>query len=118
MLANEHRYDAACSAVQAAAGRGEDAHLLPDKVASMFRSWALGWLRDQLNSYAQAASRNDVTVKQTIRQRMAQWRRDADLPPVRDRVALERLAENERAAWQALWSDVDELAARMVKKTD
>jgi hypothetical protein len=36
---------------------------------------------------------------------------------VRDRQALDRLPEDERAAWQALWRDVDELAKKdAVKK--
>ena len=36
---------------------------------------------------------------------------------MRDPAALDRLPDNERAAWQALWRDVDELAKR-VAKTD
>ena len=42
----------------------------------------------------------------------------ADLASVRDRPALDRLPENERAAWQALWRDVDELARQLEKKAD
>jgi Flp pilus assembly protein TadD len=47
-----HRYSAACSAAMAAAGQGNDAGLLPDKVAAMFRHWALVWLRADLTTYA------------------------------------------------------------------
>ncbi len=36
-----------------------------------------------------------------------------DLASVRDAPALDHLADNERAAWQALWRDVDELAKRV-----
>jgi hypothetical protein len=32
---------------------------------------------------------------------------------VRDPQMLARLPDNERAAWQALWRDVDELATRV-----
>jgi hypothetical protein len=112
-----NRYNAACSAALAAAGQGEDARLLPDKVASMFRHWALGWLRDDLTAYAKLAEQNNPTVKQPIQQRLAHWRRDADLASVRDPAALDRLADNERAAWQSLWRDVEELSKR-VAKTD
>jgi hypothetical protein len=49
---------------------------------------------------------------------MAHWRRDSDLASVRDPAALDRLPENERAAWQALWRDVDALAKRVAKKDE
>jgi tetratricopeptide (TPR) repeat protein len=111
-LNQQHRYDAACSAALAAAGEGAEARLLPDKVACMSRRWALDWLRDDLTAYAQLAGQTNPAVKQAVRQRLAHWRRDFDLASVRDPQALDRLADNERAAWQALWRDVDELAKK------
>jgi hypothetical protein len=44
-----------------------------------------------------------------VRQRLAQWQKDADLASVRDKEALDRLPEDERAAWQRLWDDVESL---------
>jgi serine/threonine protein kinase/tetratricopeptide (TPR) repeat protein len=111
-LGQQHRYNAACSAALAAAGQGEDARLLPDKVVTMFRHWALGWLRADLADYAKLAEQNNPAVKQDIQQRLAHWRQDSDLASVRDPQALERLSDNERAAWQVLWRDVDELAKK------
>jgi serine/threonine-protein kinase len=111
----QHRYAAACSAALAAAGQGEDARLLPDKVVTMFRRWALGWLRDDLTAYAQLAVQNHPVVKQTIQQRLAHWRQDPDLASMRDRPALDHLAEDERAACQALWCAVDKLARRLAQ---
>jgi len=116
-LNQQHRYNAACSAALAA-GQGEDARLLPDKVVTMFRHWALGWLRADLKAYAQLAGQNNPAVKQTIQQRLTHWKRDPVLASVRDPQALDRLADNERAAWQALWRDVDELAERRAKKDE
>jgi tetratricopeptide (TPR) repeat protein len=116
-LNQQHRYNAACSAALAA-GQGEDARLLPDKVVTMFRHWALGWLRADLKAYAQLAGQNNPAVKQTIQQRLTHWKRDPVLASVRDPQALDRLADNERAAWQALWRDVDELAKRLAKKDE
>ncbi len=107
-LNQQHRYNAAYSAALAAAGQGEDARLLPDKVVTMFRRWALGWLRDHLTAYSRLAGQNNAAMKQTIQQRLSHWRRDPQ--------ALDRLADNERAAWQALWHDVDELAKRAANK--
>ena len=115
-LDQQHRYNAACSAALAAAGQSEDARLLPDKVVTMFRRWALGWLRDDLTAYGKLAERNNPQANQVIQQRLSHWRGDPDLASVRDPRALDRLPENERAAWQALWRDVDELAKRFENK--
>jgi tetratricopeptide (TPR) repeat protein len=111
-LAAEHRYNAACSAALAA-GQGEDARLLPDKVVTMFRRWALDWLRADLTAYAKLAEQNNPAVKQVIQQRLAPWRQDPDLASVREPQALDHLPDNERASWQALWRDVDELAKKV-----
>jgi tetratricopeptide (TPR) repeat protein len=108
----QYRYHAACSAALAAAGEGEDARGLPDKVVTMFRHWALGWLRDDLTAYANLDGQNHPAVKQPIQQRLTHWKRDADLASVRDPQALDRLPEDERAAWRALWRDVDKLTKR------
>ena len=115
-LEQQHRYNAACSAALAAAGQGEANRLLPDKVVTMFRGWTLSWLRDDLTANAKLAEQNKPAVKQAIRQRLAHWRRNPDLASVRDPQALDRLGDNERAAWQALWRDVDELLTRVAKK--
>jgi serine/threonine-protein kinase len=113
-----HRYNAACSAALAAAGRGEYARLLPDKVAAMFRGWALAWLRDDLTAYAKLAGQNNPAMKQFIQQRLVHWKGDSDLVSVRDGQALDLLAENERDAWRALWRDMDELLKRVSKKDE
>src|SRR5262249_40896207 len=102
-LNQQHRYNAACSAALAAAGEAEDARGLPDKVVGMFRRWALDWLRDDLTAYTQLAEQNNLPTNKAIQQRLTHWRGDADLASVRDSQALDRLADNERAAWQALW---------------
>jgi hypothetical protein len=57
-------------------------------------------------------------VKQAIQQRLAHWRQDPDLISVREPQALGSLPEDERAAWHALWRDVDELAKGLAKKDE
>jgi hypothetical protein len=111
----QHRYNAACSAALAAAGQSEEPHLPPDKVLVMFRRLALKWLHDDLTIYAKLAGQNNPAMKQTIQQRLAHWRRDPDLVSVRDPKQLDRLPDDERATWQALWRDVDELLTRVAK---
>jgi hypothetical protein len=72
-------------------------------------------LRDDLTAYARLAGQNNPALKQTIRQKMAHWRRDADFASVRDPLALDLLADHERAAWLELWHRVDALAERVAK---
>jgi eukaryotic-like serine/threonine-protein kinase len=115
-LIQHHRYYAACSAVLAAAGQNEDARLVPDEVAAMFRRWALGWLRDHLTAYSKLAEQKNPNQNKTIQQKLAYWRSDPDLASVRDPQALDRLPDNEHATWQALWRDVDELAKKVAEK--
>jgi hypothetical protein len=82
----------------------------------MFRRRALDWLRADLAAYAQLAGQNKPAVNKAIQRRLRHWRSDPDLASVRDPKALDRLADDDRAAWQALWRDVDELAERLAKK--
>jgi tetratricopeptide (TPR) repeat protein len=117
-LAADNRYNAACSAALAAAGQGEDARSLPDKERSRLRRLALGWLRDDLTAYAKLAEQNNPAANKAVQQRLTHWRSDPDLASVRDPQALERLPENERADWQALWRDVDKLAKRVAERIE
>ena len=55
-------------------------------------------------------------VRRTVGQRLKHWQADPDLAPVRGREGLDRLPQAERAAWQALWRDVAELAQRVAEK--
>ena len=40
---------------------------------------------------------------------LTRWRADPDLTGVRDKDALAKLPEDERAKWQELWGEVDGL---------
>jgi tetratricopeptide (TPR) repeat protein len=115
-LDQAHRYNAACSATLAATGQAVDAGNVPDEVASLLRRQALRWLRADLALRALMAGGNNLAAKRTVREKLEFWQADAELASVRDSKALARLPGNERAAWQALWRDVDELAKGVAKK--
>ena len=51
-------------------------------------------------------------ARQGVQMHLRRWQGNADLVSVRDREALSRLPEAERAAWQKLWADVADLARR------
>ena len=90
----------------------------------MFRRWALDWLRADLTEYTWSANskwpdvRHQSAVMRSVQQSLAHWKRDADLASVRDHPALDGLPEDERAAWQALWREVDELLTRVAKQDE
>jgi hypothetical protein len=85
------RYNAACTAVLAAASGAPDGAAL--------RARALSWLRADLEARAQAGDLK----------RLADWKKDGDFKSVRDDVAA--LPEAERDGWTKLWADVDERIA-------
>ena len=101
-LAQWHRYNAACSAALAAAGQGEDAEHLPDRVRQMLRRRALAWLRDDLALWAQVAGRAEAPAKQQVWQALQEWQQDTDLASVRDQAALDRPPDDERPPWHQL----------------
>jgi serine/threonine-protein kinase len=108
-----HRYSAACSAALAAAGRGGDAGRCPDKAVVTLRRQALGWLRADLALWARIARPDDSRAKRQVRQRLTEWQLEADLVSVRDPAALDRLPDEERAAWCRLWEDVAALRKKV-----
>src|SRR5262249_4698377 len=104
-LQQQHRYKAARSAALAAAGQGADARPPPDQAVPTLRRQALTWPRADLADYAGWA-KGDPKQQEAVRQRLAHWQTEAALASVRDPAALERLPEQERAAWRRLWDDV------------
>jgi tetratricopeptide (TPR) repeat protein len=95
----------------AAATQENDAKGLPDEVRVTFRRQALDRLRDDLALYAKLAER-DAAAKRFVREQLTPWRDDPNFAPLRDKAALEKLPEDERKPWRALW---DEVAAVLKK---
>jgi serine/threonine protein kinase/Flp pilus assembly protein TadD len=100
-------YFAAQAAALAGCGRGADAAQLGDAERAELRRHALDWLTANL------ATRSKSTRPMVLRQLMLNWKGDADFAGVRDPAALANLPEPERAAWQKLWAEVDEMLKRV-----
>jgi serine/threonine-protein kinase len=105
-LAAAHRYNAACSAALAGAGRSLDEPSPDEAARARLRAQALDWLRADL-----ALRAKQVDSDAEARQKLRYWLADPDLAGVRDAEPLARLPEEERAAWQGLWSEVKALVA-------
>jgi hypothetical protein len=115
-LGQGHRYNAACSAALAAAGKREDAQHLPDKVRLMLRRQALGWLRADLALWAARRETTRPEASGQIAQTLHHWQLDADLAAVRDREALAQLPDEEREAFTSLWNEVAALLKKVEQK--
>jgi 3-keto-disaccharide hydrolase len=106
------RYGAACAAVMAGAGLGEDAASLSEEERARWRKQGLDWLRADLKAMAQALDADAGKAVVTVHPALVLWQADADLASVRDEPELSRLPKAERDAWKALWADVATLRRR------
>jgi serine/threonine-protein kinase len=113
-LANDpktgHRYNAACAAALTA-GDGTDAAGLDDKERARLRQQALDWLRADLEGWKQYLEKTP-SERVKVREQLQHWQRDPDLASLRNREAVDRLPETERAAFRKLWTDVEALLTR------
>jgi hypothetical protein len=110
------RYNAACAAALAAAGRGEDAVKLADDERARLRQQALAWLRADLAAFDKTAGEGTPQTRRLIAQALQHWQQVPDLASLRDKAALEKLPAAERDPWQRLWADVDSLFQRAQQK--
>jgi WD40 repeat protein/Tfp pilus assembly protein PilF/tRNA A-37 threonylcarbamoyl transferase component Bud32 len=110
-----HRYNAACCAVMAAAGAGRDGPPPDATRQATLRRQAVDWLRADLAALAMELDSGALT-RFKVQGRMRQWQQENDLATIRNMDALTRLPEGERAACQALWTDVAELLKKAAAK--
>jgi tetratricopeptide (TPR) repeat protein len=109
IAANHNRYPAACAAVRAGLGQGEDAPRDARQRAKL-REQGLAWLLAERDARARRYTQGTAAIQrselQTIRFRLV----DQTLAGVRDPAVLERLGNDERRRWQAFWSSMAVLA--------
>ncbi len=111
-----HRYNAACFAALAAAGKGTDAAELDDQERARLRKQALDWLRSDLIARAKQLETAKPADRAGVQNHLRHSQIDADLACVRGPEALAKLSESERKEWNALWAEVQALIDRARKK--
>jgi tetratricopeptide (TPR) repeat protein len=111
-LSAAHRFHAACAAAAAGCGQGQDGALLKDEEKGRLRSQALHWLQSDLNAWTKPIQGDAPQARPAVRQALRPWLRNAELAGVRDAVALGKLPEAERKAWQKLWQEMEAALAR------
>jgi tetratricopeptide (TPR) repeat protein len=114
-LSNGNRYNAACYAALAAAGRGAHAAKLDDKERARLRKQALNWLRADLARRTKQLESGRPAARAQARRSLRHWQQDRDLAGIRGPAALAKLPAEEQAAFAKLWADV---AAALKKAED
>jgi tetratricopeptide (TPR) repeat protein/serine/threonine protein kinase len=99
------RYNAACAAALAAAGKGLGADNLPAKEKFRLRQQAFDWLKADLATRGNLLEKNPFKLQQDLQH----WQKDADLTGVRDEKTLAKLPAAEQDAWRQLWADIEAL---------
>jgi tetratricopeptide (TPR) repeat protein len=99
------RYDAACCAALAAAGKGEDAAGLDERERARLRQQARDWLTADLTSRTPKAI-GDSKAREQLQKTLQLWQTDAALAGIRDPQALAKLPEQEQDACCKLWAEV------------
>jgi len=110
------RYNAACSAALAADGKGVDTANLDASEKKRLREQARLWLEAQHKQLAGMLASPSPRLWVKVRDDLGHWQQDSDLAGVRGD-ALARLPEEERQAWQKLWSAITDTLASARKNT-
>jgi serine/threonine-protein kinase len=105
------RYKAACAAVLAAAGQGNDKPALDSDAAAKLRAQAQKWLTAELAVWTEVLETGPAQAKAVVLT-LQKWLFDRDLASVRDRDALAKLPEAERKDWRELWERVTALLTK------
>ena len=109
-----HYFRAARYGVLGGTGPTDDRPPLGPADRARLRGQALAWLRTELdiwkNRLRSGASETRIRASETFRI----WKQDVWLAGVRTTEALAKLPAQEREAWQAFWSELDQLLAREV----
>jgi tetratricopeptide (TPR) repeat protein len=108
-----NRYNAACAAALAAAGKGNEKPPLDEPEKTRWRKQALEWLKADLAHWSKQAETGRPEAKARVRQKLQHWKADADLAGIRDEIALKARSVDEQKACQALWAEVDQLLQRV-----
>ena len=115
-MQQQFRYNAACAAVLAGSGKGEDAAKLDDKDQARLRKQALDWLHADLDAWNKLLLGDPEKDRALVQQTLEHWQQDSELEGIRDPAALEKLPDAERRACEKLWAAVGELLTRVKEK--
>jgi WD40 repeat protein/serine/threonine protein kinase len=102
-----HRYNAACAAVLAAAGQGQNDPPLDDAARAKLRHQALDWLKAELTAWTSFLEQGSPHTQLNRVRKPSDWKHDGNLASIRDGAARAKLPADEQEAFTELWADVE-----------
>jgi hypothetical protein len=112
---DQHAYNAACCAALAGSSEGIDEPPLDEEAKAQLRGQALAWLTEELERWKKHLEFATTEQRQVVAATLMHWQNDVDLTSVRDGSALDRLPDNDRMEWKALWESVAQLLTALEK---
>jgi serine/threonine-protein kinase len=110
-----YRFNAACAAARSGNGSGIDVTELGDAERAKWRAQAREWIRADLALWSKSLEGAPPAGRDSVRQRLAQWRSEPDLAAIRDAATLAKFPEDERKECVALWDTVGTVLDRCGK---
>jgi serine/threonine protein kinase/tetratricopeptide (TPR) repeat protein len=101
------RFNAACTAVLAGVGKGQQAPALDDAAMAQLRAQGLRWLEEALAFFDKRLDSADNRQYSAIADALQYWRQCPDLASVRVERDLSRLPVEEQQMWRVFWAKVD-----------
>jgi serine/threonine-protein kinase len=111
-LGAAHRYNAARAAARSGCGHGKDAPGLGEAEGKKWRDQARQWLRAELPARVRLLDADPTAARLGVREALTRWQKEPDLACVRDPSELDKLPDDERKEYLALWADVAAILAR------
>ena len=108
----QHRYNAACAAALASSGQGNQDSTLDEPAKAKLRRQARQWLQSELAAWRKVVEAGPAEANAVVATTLKHWETDGDLAAIRDEKELAKLPEEERAAVQQLWKDVEALKTK------
>jgi serine/threonine-protein kinase len=109
-----NRYNAAFAAALAGCGQGKNEATVASDERERLRKQALVWLEADVAAYERLMKTGTLQDRTFVRKSLGRWRIAPDLTLVRGAAAELHVPENERAAWRALWAQVETLQGQRV----
>ena len=108
-MTDHDRYNAACAAALASAGKADDKPSLSEPEKARWRKQALDWLKSDLAHWTKQAQSDLPLTNSLVKETLVHWKADADLAAIRDEESLKTLPQDEREACRSLWAHVEAL---------
>ena len=103
----------ACAAALAGSDKAMDDPAPDAATQAKLRQQARNWLKSELGAWSKLLHSDPPHTNGAIAQTLRHWQEDTDLAGVRETEALQKLPDEERKPWEALWAEVKDL----LKKT-